>query len=89
MQMALDITNGPSKADLLRSVTNASEGLTVTLETTEGPLEVQMESLKEGPTGVDFTISGFATSPTRRGLRFGGTYNVEKKAGRLDFGDLA
>jgi hypothetical protein len=37
----LEIKNGPSKADLLRSVTNVAKGLTTTFETDRGPIEAQ------------------------------------------------
>jgi hypothetical protein len=87
--MTLDITNGPRKADLLRSVTNVSQGLTTTFETTEGPIEAQIESIDESPNGVELVISGFAVSPHLQGARFRGAYNTELKLGRLNFGDVA
>lgn len=89
MQMTLDITSGPSKADLLKSVTNVGKGLTTTFETPEGPLEAQIEHIDESPNGVEFVISGFATSPALSGIRFTGAYNIEDKVGQLNFGDLA
>ena len=45
MSTTLEIRNGPSKADLLRSVTNVAKGLTTTFETDRGPIEAQIESL--------------------------------------------
>ena len=56
MSTTLEIRNGPSKADLLRSVTNVAKGLTTTFETDRGPIEAQIESLDESPNGVDFML---------------------------------
>jgi hypothetical protein len=83
MTTTLDIKNGPGKADLLRSVTNVAKGLTTTFETDRGPIEAQIESMDESPNGVDFMLTGYATSPVLGGLRFRGVYNVEEKAGQL------
>ena len=88
MQMTLDITDGPSKADLLRSVTNLSEGLTITFETTGARWKSRLKVARKDPNGVDFVISGFAT-PSPSHLHFSGTYNIEEKAGRLNFDRLA
>jgi hypothetical protein len=89
MRMTLDITSGPSKADLLRSVTNVTKGLTTTFETNDGPLEAQIQSLDESPNGIEFLVSGFATSKALSGVPFTGAYNIESKLGRLDFGDAS
>jgi hypothetical protein len=87
MSTTLEITNGPSKADLLRSVTNVAKGLTTTFETDRGPIEAQIESLDESPNGVDFMLTGYATSPILSGIHFRATYNIEEKAGRLRLGE--
>jgi hypothetical protein len=86
MSTTLEIKNGPSKADLLRSVTNVAKGLTTTFETDSGPIEAQIESLDESPNGVDFMLTGYATSPILSGIHFRGVYNIEEKAGRLRLG---
>ena len=49
MSTTLEIRNGPSKADLLRSVTNVAKGLTTTFETDRGPIEAQIESPPREP----------------------------------------
>ena len=89
MSTTLDIRNGPGKADLLRSVTNVAKGLTTTFETDRGPIEAQIESIDESPNGVDFLLTGYATSPILSGIPFRGVYNIEEKAGRLRLGSSA
>jgi hypothetical protein len=80
--MQLQITHGPTKADLLRSVTNVGEGLTTTFETTDGLLKAQIERLDEGANGVDFTIAGTLEAPDMD-VPFTASYNIEEKTGTL------
>jgi hypothetical protein len=89
MSTTLEIRSGPSRADLLRSVTNVAKGLTTTFEADRGPIEAQIESIDESPNGIDFMLTGYTTSPILSGIRFRGIYNVEEKAGRLSLAESA
>jgi hypothetical protein len=78
----LEVRNGPSKADLLRAVTNPNEHLHVSFDTPVDALEAHLDAIEEiGADGVDFSIRGHVASGNLRGAVFAGSYNCESRTG--------
>ena len=80
----LQVTNGPGKDDLLRTVTNTDGQLTTVFDTPAGALEMMIYQIEErGDDGVDFTVWGKLTSSDLRGAHFTASYNCASRTGRL------
>jgi len=80
----LQVTNGPAKDDLLRTVTNTAGQLTAVFDTPAGALETMIYQIEErGDDGVDFTVWGELTSSHLWGAHFTASYNCASRTGRL------
>jgi hypothetical protein len=78
------ITDGPSKADLLRAAASPERQALAVFATSEGAMEAQIDAIEEiGIEGVDFTLWGHLASSNWQGAVFTGTYNCEARTGRL------
>jgi hypothetical protein len=78
------VSDGPSKADLLRAVTNPEKHLHVTFATADGLVEAHIDTIEEGgDDGLTFGLRGHLASGNLRGACFTGLYSAADKTGRL------
>ena len=80
----LEVSGGPDKADLLKSLANPGREISVPFRIGDGMFEAindQMESFGTG--GTEVTLEGHIHSGIYGGLCFSGTYDLDTRHGRF------